>query len=181
MDCIAIRPLVDEEVELVTEQMNEGWPYGRPIGLHLERLAMQQLGEAIYLFAWHGPRPVGHVYLSWKMSDSDLPHVRQGPCAYLSDLFVIPEYWSGGIGTQLMEACESLALSRGYVQVALKVVDDNERALALYSRREYKDPGYERRLSRWSYLHPDGTQGVREDVHILMVKLLRGDSSVHDN
>jgi GNAT superfamily N-acetyltransferase len=173
MEGIEIRPLADGEVEFITSEMNKGWPYGRPLGLHLERLAMQQQGEAVYLSAWRGARPLGHAYLRWQTSEGDLPHAKEGPCAYLSDLFVIPECWSQGIGTQFMDKCESLALGRGYTQIELRVAEDNERALSIYNRRGYRDLGYERRQSRWSYLHPDGTEGIREEVYVLMVKPLQ--------
>ena len=59
---IEIRPLREGEIELL-DQMNRDWARGRPLALHVERLVRQQRGEVVYLFAWHGERPIGHVLL----------------------------------------------------------------------------------------------------------------------
>jgi ribosomal protein S18 acetylase RimI-like enzyme len=166
---VEIRPVREEDLPVIDATMNEGWPYGRPLALHTGRLEMQKAGRAIYLFAWDGTQPVGHVLLTLQGPDEESGQVRS---AHISDLFVIPPFWSRGIGTLLMDRCEAIAAEHGCEQVGLSVAVDNPRAIELYERRGYKDPGLERRQARWSYLRPDGTEGFREDVMIYLLKKL---------
>jgi GNAT superfamily N-acetyltransferase len=171
MNDIIIRPLREEEIELL-EQMNEGWPYGRPLELHRERFDMQRAGEAVYLFAWHGRVPVGHVLLRWQGTSRYEGASRLERCAHVSDLFVVPRYWSRGIGTRLMDALESLAARQGCIQVGLSVAVDNVRARSLYARRGYVDAGFEERAVRWTYIDPHGQEQMREEVLIYLLKQL---------
>src|SRR5438128_2099226 len=136
MNDITIRPLREEEIDLL-EQMNEGWPYRRPLELHRERFAMQQAGEAVYFFAWDGRAPVGHALLRWRGTFRYQGTSELERCAHVSDLFVVPRYWSRGIGTSLMDTLEALATRQGYIQVGLSVAVDNTRARSLYARRGY--------------------------------------------
>ena len=171
MNDITIRPLREEEIELL-EQMNEGWPYGRPLELHRERFEMQRVGQAVYLFAWHGRIPVGHVLLKWKSTFGHEGDARLERCAHVSDLFVVPRYWSRGIGSRLMDTLEALAARRGYIQVGLSVAVDNTRARSLYAKRGYLDAGFEERTVSWSYIDARGVEQMREEVLIYLLKQL---------
>lgn len=171
MQDIAIRPLHEQEIEHL-DQMNRDWPKGRPLALHLERLARQQTGDTVYLFAWHEERPVGHVLLvltgpSKEPMRSNLPN-----CAHISDLFVVPDYWSQGIGTRLMDEAETLAVEHSFIQIGLDVAIDNDRAMTLYERRGYKDAGFDERAVSWTYIDPDGQQQVQNDVLVYFIKRL---------
>ncbi len=169
---IAIRPLRQEELELL-DVMNRGWHKGRPLALHKDRLAMQQVGEAFYLFAWHGERPVGHVLLVLTGPSSEPMRGSLRNCAHISDLFVVPPYWSQGIGTRLMDEAEALAARQGFSQIGLAVAIDNDRALAMYERRGYRDLGFGERLVSWTYVDPDGQEQVQTDILLYIVKPLR--------
>jgi ribosomal protein S18 acetylase RimI-like enzyme len=171
MDGITIKPLLEEEIELL-EQMNDGWPYGRPLELHRQRLNLQQAGEGVYLFAWHGRRPVGHVFLRWQGTSRHQSGSLSDRRAHVSDLFVIPDYWSRGIGTRLMDSLESLASKHGYLQVGLSVAVDNTRARSMYAARGYKDAGFAPQPARWTYIDNRGEEQVREEVLIYLLKPL---------
>src|SRR5947199_165454 len=83
--------------------------------------------------AWHGRVPVGHVLLRWQGTARYEGASRLERCTHVSDLFVVPRYWSRGIGTRLMDTLESLAARQGYIQVGLSVAVDNVRARSLYA------------------------------------------------
>lgn len=171
MEGITIKPLQEEEIDLL-EQMNEGWPYGRPLELHRQRFNLQQAGEGVYLFAWHVRRPVGHVFLRWQSTSRYQPGSQSERRAHVSDLFVIPDYWSRGIGTRLMDTLESLAVEHGYLQVGLSVALDNARARSMYTTRGYKDAGFGAQPARWTYIDTRGEEQVREEVLIYLLKQL---------
>ncbi len=58
---MAIRPVVEEEIDLLDRHLGFGDP-----AKHRERLGKQQSGEIVYLIAWDGGVPVGHVLLKWQ-------------------------------------------------------------------------------------------------------------------
>jgi GNAT superfamily N-acetyltransferase len=171
MNDITIRPLREEEIDLL-DQMNEGWPYKRPLELHRERFAMQEAGEAVYLIAWHGRVAVGHVLLRWQSTLRYEGASELERCAHVSDLFVIPKYWSRGIGSRLMDTLETLAARQGYIQVGLSVAVDNARARSLYASRGYVDAGFAERTVRWTYIDRHGEEQLREEVLIYLLKQL---------
>jgi len=171
MNDITIRPLLEEEIDLL-EQMNKHWPYGRPLDLHRQRFAMQQAGEGVYFFAWHGHIPVGHVFLRWQSAERGEEASQLERCAHVSDLFVVPEFWSRGIGTYLMDTLEALAVQHRYLQVGLSVAVENSRALSMYARRGYMDAGLGERPVRWTYIDAHGEEQVRDEVLIYLLKQL---------
>jgi ribosomal protein S18 acetylase RimI-like enzyme len=172
---IAIRPLREEEIGLLDE-MNRDWAKGRPQALHQERFSRQQTGKAVYLFAWHGERPVGHVLLVLAGPTKEPMRSALRNCAHISDLFVVPTYWSRDIGTRLMDEAEALAADHGFTEIGLDVAIDNERAIALYERRGYKDAGFDERAVSWTYVDPEGQEQVQNDVLVYLVKKLRAKS-----
>ena len=163
---VQIRPLSEDEVGFL-EQCSR-----RPPGMHRDRLARQQEGKVVYLVAWHEGRPVGHVLLEWAGTASEPMASHLKRCPELSDLFVVPEYLSRGIGAQLMEAVESLVRRQGYSQVGLGVAIDNPRARSLYERRGYGDSGLGEYSIRWTLLDEDGQERRMEEVCVYLVKPL---------
>lgn len=51
---------------------------------------------------------------------------------------MLKNYWGRGIGTQLMVALLESAQEMGYRQIELEVLSDNDRALSLYKKFEFK-------------------------------------------
>lgn len=168
---VTIAPLCEEELEFL-DQMNRDWAKGRPRALHLDRFLRQQAGEAVYLFAWHEEQPVGHVLLVLAGPSKEPMRSALQNCAHISDLFVIPGYWSRGIGTRLMDQAEALAARHGFIQIGLDVAIDNDRAISLYERRGYKDLGFGERTVSWGYIDLEGQEQVQTDVLAYLVKLL---------
>lgn len=168
---VTVRPLREEEIERL-DVMNRGWDKGRPLTLHIERFAMQQRGDAVYLFAWHNEQPVGHALLVLTGPSREPMRSSLRKCAHISDLFVVPSHWSNGIGTRLMDEAEALAARHDRIQIGLDVAIDNDRALALYERRGYNDAAFPERAVSWTYEDPNGEEQVQYDVLVYLVKPL---------
>ncbi len=124
----AIRPLASTELPLVREALPRG-----PV-IHEDRLAAQECGDGVYLFAWVGEQPVGHAFLSWT-GRADHPDVR--------DVGVTKRCRRQGLGTLLMDAAEVHAQAREAEWLGLAVAFENHGARGFYERLGYVDAGLE--------------------------------------
>lgn len=66
---------------------------------------------------------------------------RQADTAHLISMWVSPEARGHGIGEALIESVADWARSHGLKQLALDVVEENDRAIALYRRKGFKPTG----------------------------------------
>lgn len=92
------------------------------------RIVVAALGDAIVGFAATGPPLV--------------PDDRADPT--LGDLYALylnPDVWRRGIGTQLHAAALNRLRSCGFTHAGLWVLDTNERALRFYNRHGWTDTG----------------------------------------
>lgn len=64
------------------------------------------------------------------------PHVGE-----LYAIYVLPEYWSAGVGHQLILAVENALRGCGYTEAYLWVLDGNDRAAAFYERHGWHEDG----------------------------------------
>jgi GNAT superfamily N-acetyltransferase len=139
--------------------------------MHRERLAMQRDGLALYLVAWHAGQPLGHLLLRWAGTTRQPMASRLAPCPSISDLFVVAEHRSRGVGSRLLDAAEELTRRRGFRRVGLGVATDNLRARALYARRGYRDSGCGEYRIRWLDAAA-GADPLREELCLYLVKPL---------
>jgi ribosomal protein S18 acetylase RimI-like enzyme len=108
--------------------------------LHEARAQLQRDGRAVYLVAWDGETPVGHVLL--RLPPLDPPaHPRVDGVPQVEDLLVAAGCRSRGVGTRLLDELERDARRRGYGRVSLAVGTRNVRARRLYEERGYVDAG----------------------------------------
>ena len=164
---IRMRPLRDREVALVAAM-----PGGRAAPLHRQRLALQRAGQVLYLVAWRGSLPIGHLLLWWAGTDNKPVSPTLAGSADLSDLYVVPAYRSRGIGTRLMDAAEAEVRRRGFTQLGLDVSTDNPRARVFYERRGYRDAGFGARTVYWTDADVHGAKQEVESVYVYLVKPL---------
>ncbi|MGO9875928.1 MAG: GNAT family N-acetyltransferase [Acidimicrobiia bacterium] len=114
-ESVWIRPLVPDDVGRVSAVL---------------ALARLYQGDGVYLVAWVGDEPVGHVHLAL----TDPPE--------LQDVSVRPEYRRRGIASALTVAAEREARDRGSDRLRLGVSADNEAAQALYRGLGFGDSGF---------------------------------------
>jgi GNAT superfamily N-acetyltransferase len=124
---IVVRPVAPDDVDLVLRTLTH-----RPRERHLERLGLQDVGDAAYLVAWDGPEPVGHALFKRRAA-------RIAP--EVEDLFVIPERRNRGVGTALLRELERLARTERFTCIALAVELANVDARRLYDREGFVDTG----------------------------------------
>ena len=163
---INIHPLVSSEVHRL-----QYLPFAR-METHRRRFALQESGKLIFLVAWWGNLPVAQALLNWQGGDAlgVPPQIRPWP--EVSSLFVSPSYRRMGIASLLLDASEQIAFQRGYDNIGLCVSVDNQSALNLYGRREYKDAGWEPYLARGVYAESNGRQRDWEETRIYLLKPL---------
>jgi GNAT superfamily N-acetyltransferase len=128
-----IRPAAAGDIPLIERFMPRRMP-----GTHRERLEKQGRGDVLYLIAWLGGVPVGHLLIKWNGTGASTP---LASCPTLSDIAVHPNHQSKGIGSSLMDYAERLVEQHGHDCVSLKVAIDNVRARDLYEHRGYQDSG----------------------------------------
>lgn len=106
---------------------------------YLEHLIhMQAGGKGIILVAEQDQKLIGFVCLlgpsgpaAGKKSDDAY--------AFMSDLFVDPDYRNQGVGTQLIEMVEVQARTMGADNVALRVAVDNTGSRNFYTKNRYQE------------------------------------------
>jgi len=133
--------------------------------VHAFRYARQQEQHSVYLIAWLGEVPVGHLDLWWQAAE-DTPSAQQylAGCPELNGIAVLPEHQSQGIGTRLIAAAEQMARERGSREMCVGVDIENTRARSLYERLGYRDWGHGVVEAYW--LLPD-QHGTRHAEHAM--------------
>ncbi len=101
-----------------------------PVGLHgqpdPEAALLKMLRLADFIVAEDGGEPAGLAVIY----ANDL----ETRAAYITLFGVKDECGRRGVGKRLLDACESLALSRGMDRIRLEVTDSNERAVRFYTK-----------------------------------------------
>lgn len=167
---VQIRLLQEGEIGLLERHMAFG-----PPEKHRERFQMQERGKVLYLVAWIGRLPVGHVLVNWEGTPDEPMASSLADCPDIEDLFVSPEHRRERIGTRLMDAAEESARTRGYHRVGLGVAVDNHPARTLYEGRGYVDAGYGEYPHCVEYVDSHGNEHCRLEICIYMIKGLGGD------
>ncbi|MCH8062578.1 MAG: GNAT family N-acetyltransferase [Chloroflexi bacterium] len=169
MITVRIRPIAAEDLAIVEERIAFDWAAPEK---HSERFTRQEKGEAVYLVAWNGNLPVGHLLLKWRGTADDplAPDIED--CPDLEDLFVIPDYRSNGIGTRLLECAEQTAVERGNTRIGLGVGVDNPRARRFYLRLGYRETGTGRYETGGVYIDRDGSERSWTEVCVYLTKYL---------
>jgi ribosomal protein S18 acetylase RimI-like enzyme len=148
---VDVRPLVADELALVEDRLP------RYPGKHRERLEGQRRRESLYLIAWAGDEPVGHLNL--RLGGRKLPaRARAIGAAQIEDLVVAAAHRRRGFATTLMRRAHEEARARGFTVVGLGVDVGNATARALYRKEGYKESGSGRFLVSYPYLDEDGVE-----------------------
>lgn len=65
--------------------------------------------------------------------------IKQDSKAHLEDLFVLPEYRHKGIAEGLVKRCKEISKEKGYKEICLNVLANNEKAHNLYLKENFKE------------------------------------------
>jgi ribosomal protein S18 acetylase RimI-like enzyme len=129
----------------------------------------QQLGRRLILVADSNNFPIGHLFIQFISTASDIADGDSR--AYLYSLRVMEMFRGYGIGTRLIQEAEAIIQDRGFQWCTIGVAKDNFQAQRLYERLGYRvfaeDPG------RWSYIDHEGrTRHVNEPCWLLQKQII---------
>ncbi len=165
LETVEIRPLAAGDLALV-ERLLPRYP-----GKHGERLEAQDRGECVYLIAWAGNEPVGHLNL--RLRGRKLPErARTLRAAQIEDLSVSAPHRRRGVATELMRRAEDEAVSRGFGTLGLGVDVGNVPARRLYRREGYEEAGLGRFLVSYPHLDEQGVERQAHETCTYLVKKL---------
>ncbi len=171
---VEIRPLTTKELGLVEGQVNFDWAAHEK---HRERLGRQDKGKAVYLVAWRGNIPIGHILLEWSGTIDEPMRSQLVTCPNLEDLYVVPQHRSKGVGSLLLQEAEIRVQQKGYPHIGLGVGVDNTGARRLYQRHGYEDGGFGKYKSSGSYVDQGGKEQTWEEICFYLVKPIRSNGS----
>jgi len=104
-----------------------------------QRLALRN-PHYICLVAVNSPQRINHligtVEMTLRFSDSFKKTGKNFP--YLSNLAVNRKYRRQGVASQLLNSCEQIAISWGFKELYLHVLEDNQQAQQLYFKLGYR-------------------------------------------
>ncbi len=162
---VEIRPLAADELDAV-EQTLARYP-----GKHRERLEGQRRGECVYLIAWDGAEPVGHLNL--RLRGRKLPdRARRLRAAQVEDLRVARAHRRRGFATELMRRAAAEAAARSFRRVGLGVDIGNVPARRLYAQEGYEEAGLGQFLVSYPYIDEAGVERQAHETCTYLFKVL---------
>ncbi|MEY2398883.1 MAG: hypothetical protein QOJ00_2057 [Actinomycetota bacterium] len=132
MTPVDIRLATPEDVDKLVARSTD--PYEQQA--ERDRLAAQQRGESLLLIAWEGDTIRGRLGRLYLASKYDEVRAALGVFPEINGLDAWPP--GQGVGTQLIEAAEAMAVERGFDRIGIGVVVDNVAARRLYERLGYE-------------------------------------------
>lgn len=89
-----------------------------------------------YYFAIHEGIESGFLMLEHPQTH---PGLDLKPAVFIHRIYLLPEYWSLGLGSEMMAFCEAFARERGADWIWLQVWRENLRALKFYRRWGFEE------------------------------------------
>jgi ribosomal protein S18 acetylase RimI-like enzyme len=162
-----IRTCCAADVELLEQRLPSGGTCA-----HAYHFAQQQTGGQLYLVALEHHLPAGSCVLRWNGWAGTAVGAHLRDCPEITNLHVVKELRSQGIGTALIGAAEDRARAAGFERISIGVAEENPRAAKLYERLGYDDTGL-RHQSRYHYPDQDGVDREIVEHDRALVKTLR--------
>ena len=164
-ETLEIRPLQAGELPLVEHTL------ARYPGKHRERLEGQRRGESVYLVAWEGDEPVGHLNL--RLRGRKLPdRARRFSAAQIEDLRVARAHRRRGVARELMRRAADEASANGFNVVGLGVDVGNTPARRLYFAEGYEESGTGEFIVSYPYIDAEGYERQAHETCTYLVKKL---------
>ncbi|MFQ5643607.1 MAG: GNAT family N-acetyltransferase [Thiogranum sp.] len=101
-------------------------------------IRIQEGGKGVILVAEQGGELIGFVCLSGPVGNQ-AEGERQDAYAFMSDLFVVPEYRNRGTGSRLVREIEQHAHAMGAGHVALRIAVGNDVSRRFYEKNRYRE------------------------------------------
>jgi len=162
-EAVEIRPLAARELAAVERSL------ARYPGKHRERLEGQRRGESVYLIAWDGKEPVGHLNL--RLRGRKMPdRARRLHAAQIEDLRVAPAHRRRGVARNLMRRAAAEAAAHGFCSVGLGVDVGNIAARRLYAAEGYEESGTGEFLVSYPYVDQDGVERQAHETCTYLLK-----------
>lgn len=141
---------------------------------HKNMLRDQDKGRNVWLIAWKGEIPVGHVQVRFGGSENPFVQERLGEAMPIIGALGVKEgYRRKGIATRITQKALEIARERGYKKIGLEVGStDNPYARALYEKLGFKDWGNGEFIDSWKVVDEKGNKGKQEEICIFMIKEL---------
>ena len=98
-------------------------------------LSDASVGQRVWV-AESSDHVVGFSHARWRHADAASP-----PGAEIAALYVLPEYWSMGLGRALLDTAVDALPRRGFETATLWVLRDNGRARRFYERAGWRVDG----------------------------------------
>jgi ribosomal protein S18 acetylase RimI-like enzyme len=162
---VDVRPLTADELDVVERTL------ARYPGKHRERLEGQRRGESVYLIAWDGKEPVGHLNL--RLRGRKLPdRARRLEAAQIEDLRVARAHRRRGVARELMRRAAHEACAHGFSAVGLGVDIGNTPARRLYFAEGYEESGTGEFVVSYPYIDEEGYERQAHETCTYLVKRL---------
>ncbi len=159
---VEIRKLDEAELGVVGKAM--------PSQHHKKRL---NTPSADYLIAWVGGEPIGHLLIRWSGTDNTFLAAKNLGYPYVEAVGVRVDFWSKGVGTQLMQKAQDLVKEKGFGKIGVAVGLDNERAKGLYKKLGYVDSRFGEFEVNWDYVDETGQEKSEGEICVYLVKELK--------
>jgi ribosomal protein S18 acetylase RimI-like enzyme len=160
---VDIRPLAADDLDVVERTL------ARYPGKHRERLEGQRRGESVYLIAWEGDEPVGHLNL--RLRGGKLPdRARRLKAAQIEDLRVARAHRRRGVAKELMRRAHEEASAHGFDTVGLGVDIGNIPARRLYFADGYEESGTGQFVVSYPYIDENGNERQAHETCTYLVK-----------
>ncbi|MEO6907916.1 MAG: GNAT family N-acetyltransferase [Abditibacteriaceae bacterium] len=141
---VLLRPLQESDL------LGLEWHGGEDLrSFYQKQWEKHQAKYVLVVVAEFNNSPIGQAAIHW-LGKPTHPHIPDIQSVRVMDVFQ-----GQGIGTRLLEMCESIVRSEGFPWVTLAVALDNEGAKRLYERLNYRVTGmsYD---DKWSYIDAKG-------------------------
>ena len=143
MDKITVREATPEDLENILNIAERGWN-----SAYSDFLSRETIDTA--MAEWYGPNETREqirrediAYLVAERSDDIIGYICGGPSerenvAYLSAIYVDPDYWANGAGTALLEEFEAFCRGENYDRIQFRVLAENEVGKSFYEKQGYE-------------------------------------------
>jgi len=141
---------------------------------HENQLKEQESGDNLYLIAWKGNEPIGHLLI--RFGGTKIRKVKNylKKVPHLEAMGVREDFRRKGVATQLVKEAERLIKKRNLKIIGLAVEDDLKSAPnVLYRRLGYKDWGHGEVIDTWKFIDEKGKTHIKHEKCIYLIKRLK--------